>query len=296
MHVDVGVVDNGISHQRVHHTFQVTHAAIDGFSNIANDLSRNFQAVTTTLGIEDIDTKLYRRLLQLSDKTAGETCQHTLVQPFQVDWRTVAGEDNLLAQTEQVVEDMEERSDGLLSSSPLLYVVNNQHIDGLIEIDEVVDRVLSTGIGKLHLEQAGTDIEYALLRIHLLATHTDGVDEVRLATARGTIDKEGVERRLAWMLSDGETHRSRELVGIALDEVLEGLLGIQLRVQSLRNSSIECRGRLIATCNDLRAFNLCGHLTFHNLGGVPPILLTYHSNNTVAENDTGAIYALEYLS
>ena len=157
-----------------------------------------------------------------------------------------------------MIEDMEEGGDGLLSGGPLLHIIDNQHIDGLIEVDEVVDRILSTGIGKLHLEQTGTDIEHAFLRIHLLAAHTDGVDEVRLATTRGAIDKERIERRLTRMLCNRKAHRTGQLVGIAFDIVLESLLGIQLRVQSLRNGSIERRGRLVATCDSLRSLDSAG--------------------------------------
>ena len=97
IHVNIRIVDNRIGHQRVHHTFQVAYAAIDGLSNILNDIGRNLQTIATTLGIQDIDAELYRRLLQLSDETTGEACQHTLVQPLQIDRRTVAGKNNLLA-------------------------------------------------------------------------------------------------------------------------------------------------------------------------------------------------------
>ena len=163
------------------------------------------------------------------------------MQPFQVDGRTIARKDDLLAQTEQMIEDMEECGDCPLSSSPFLYIIDNQHIDGLIEIDKIINRILSTGISELHLEQTGTDIEHTLLGIHLLAAYTNGIDQMRLTTTRRTIDKKRVERGLARMLRDGEAHRTRQLVGIALNVVLEGLLRIQLRVQSLRNSCIECR-------------------------------------------------------
>ena len=93
-----------------------------------------------------------------------------------------------------MVEDVEERGDGLLGGGPLLHVVDDQHVDGLIEIDEVVDRVLTAGIGELHLEQTGADVEHTLFRIRLLAAHADGIDEVRLATARRTYQSYALTR------------------------------------------------------------------------------------------------------
>ena len=250
-HINIGVIDNRIGHQRIDHALQFAHTTIAGLSDILNHRSRNLQTVTTALGIQDVDAELHRRFLQFSNQTAGESRQHTLVQPFQIHRRTVTGKNNLLTQTEQMVEDMEERCDRLLSRCPLLHVIDNQHINCLIEVDKVIDRILSAGIGKLHLEQTGADIEHTLLRIHLLAAHANCIDQVRLATPRRTIDEEGVKGGLSRMLRDGETHRTWQLVGIALDEILEGLLGIQLGIESLWNSGIERCGRLIATTDDL---------------------------------------------
>ena len=41
----------------------------------------------------------------------------------------------------------------LVGTNPLLYVVNDKYVDGLIEVDEIIHRVLTDGIGVLHLEQ-----------------------------------------------------------------------------------------------------------------------------------------------
>ena len=125
---------------------------------------------------------------------------------------------------------MEEGVQRLRRVSPLLNVIDNQHIDGLIEVDEVVGGVLAHGVSELHLEETRTDIEHTLLRIGLLATHTDGIDEVSLTTARGSEDEEGVEGRFTRMLCNGESHRTGEFVGITLDKGLESLLGIKLRI------------------------------------------------------------------
>ena len=67
-------------------------------------------------------------------------------------------------------------------------------------------------VGELHLEQAGRDIENTLLGIGLLATYTNGVDEVGLTTARWTINKEGVKGALTRMLSDGEADSTRQFI------------------------------------------------------------------------------------
>lgn len=222
--VDIGVVDNGIGQQRIDDTFKVAHGTIGGLGNILDDVVGNLQSVATAFGIEDVLAQLYVRLFELGNEAAGETCQQAVLHTQQIDRRTVRGEDYLLAQAEQMVENVEERVKGLRGSSPLLDIIHDEHIDALVEADEVVHRIPTGGIGKLHLEQTGRDIKYAPAWVHLFTTHANGIDEVRLATSRGSIDKEGVEGRLARMLSNGHADSARQLVGITLDETLEGLV------------------------------------------------------------------------
>ena len=126
-----------------------------------------------------------------------------------------------------MVEDMEERGNGLLCRCPLLHIIDNQYIDGLIEMDEVIDSITAAGIGKLHLEQTGRNIEYALVRVHLFTTNTDGIDKVRLTTTRRSEDKEGIERRLSRMLGNADTDGTGQAVGITFYKSLERLMQIQ---------------------------------------------------------------------
>jgi len=164
------------------------------------------ETVTTTLGIQNVDTQLYVGLLQLSNQSTGKACQQTILHTLKVHRRTIAGQNNLFTITEQMVEDMEERIERLGRIHPLLNIIDNQYIDRLIEVDEVVSGVLADRIRKLHLEQTGADIEHTLMRISLLATYANGIDEVSLTTTRRTIEEEGVKGGLTRMLSNGESN------------------------------------------------------------------------------------------
>ena len=112
---------------------------------------------------------------------------------LKIDRRTVAGKDYLLAVAEEMIEDMEEGVEGAGGCGPLLDIIHDEHVDALIEIDEVVDSFLQQGVGELHLEETGAHIEYSLMGIKFLAPHADGIDKVGLAASRGTIHIEGVE-------------------------------------------------------------------------------------------------------
>ena len=290
-HVDVAVVDDRISHQRVDHTLQIAHRAIGRLGNELDDIGGNLQAVTTALGVQNVDAQLHVGLLQLCNKTAGEAGQQAVLHTIEVYRRTVAGQDNLLAKTEQVVEDVEERVERPRRRGPLLNIVNYQHINGLIEIDEVVGSVTTHGIGKLHLKETCRHIEHTLLGIHLLTTHTDGIDEMCLATARRAEDEEGIERRLARMLGDGETYRARQFVAVALDERLERLMNIQLRVEVLQGG-IEHRGSLVATLRSPRSINLGGLLALNVLSQLMGLV----GNNSVSQPDAGTEATGQYLA
>ena len=238
-----------------------THIDIRSFSNILDDVGRNLQTVATTLGTENIFTKLHIRFFQFGNQSTGETGEQTVLHALKVHRRSVGCQNNLAPHTEKMVEDMEERVKRLGGVHPLLDVIDDQHIDGLVEVDEVVGGVMTHRVGELHLEQTGRDIEHPFLGIGLLAAHADGVDQVCLATTRGTVDKEGIERALARMLGDGEADGTWKFVGIALDEVLEGLLRVELGIQLLGRSGIECRWRLVGA---LRLLDLRRTIALHS--------------------------------
>ena len=117
-----------------------------------------------------------------------------------------------------MIENMEECGNSLLGSSPLLNIVDNQHVYRLVEIDEVVDRVLTAGIGKLHLKQTGRDVEHTFLWVSFLATEAYSINKVCLTTTRRTIDEEGIESRLTRMLCDRQANGTWQFVTIALNK------------------------------------------------------------------------------
>lgn len=265
-HVDIRVVNDRIGHERIKHTLQIADRAIGCLSDKLDNLCRNLQAVTTALGLQDVDAQLHVGFLQLGYQSAREACQQAILHPVEVYWRTVAGQDNLLAKAEQVVEDMEEGVECPRRSSPLLYVIDDEHVDGLVEIDEIVGRVATHGISVLHLEEACRYIEYALLWIGLLALYADSIDKVGLAASRRSIYKERIEGRLAWMVSDRDTHGTGQFIAVALNEVLESLLGIELRVKVLVRHGIEHRRRLVDTGTCHRCLNVGWALALYILG------------------------------
>ena len=67
--------------------------------------------------------------------------------------------------------------------NPFLYVVDDKHVDCLIEVYEVVCCVVQHGAGVLHLEEACRDVEYALLGEELLGAEANGIEEMCFSAA-----------------------------------------------------------------------------------------------------------------
>ena len=175
-HVYIAVVDYGIGHQRVDDSFKITYTAVGRLCNKPDDIYRNLKSVTAALRAQDVHAELCIRLLELGCKPAFESCQQAVFHALQLNRRAVAGQNYLFAGTEKMVEYMEKGIKRTCCRRPLLYVVHYQHVNGLIEVYEVVGSVVAHGIGKLNLKKTCTDIKNSLFRIYLLTFHTDSVD------------------------------------------------------------------------------------------------------------------------
>ena len=160
-----------------------------------------------------------------------------------------------------MIEDVEEGIQSLGRINPFLNIINNQHVNGLIEVNEIIRGILTHRVRELYLEQTGRDIKHTLLRIHTLALHTNGIDQMGLTATGRTIDKEWVEGRLTRMLCDRQTYRAWQFIGVSFNIIIEGLLGIQLRIQVLGHGCIKNRRRLIATCCWTGCLDITGCIT-----------------------------------
>ena len=226
--VYLGIVDQAVSHQRCDNTFQITNALIHRLRDVINDRCGNLQAIATNLVEQDITAQRSVGRLQFSQQTPLEAREQSLFHPLQSHRRAVGSQDELATVLMQVIEDMEESKLCLLQRCELLNIIDDEDIDVLIEIDEVVDGVLTHTVGILNLEQVGGDVEDPQLGMQFLQTQTNRIHQVCLTGAGASIDEERIEGGLLGILCDGKTHGARQLVGLAFDEVLKGVIRTQL--------------------------------------------------------------------
>ena len=230
------------SHEGVDHALEVAHGEVDVACDVVDDVVGESQAVLADLAPKDVGAQLLVGSFQLGQQPPLESREQSLFHAVERHRWAIGGEDELAAVLVEVVEDMEECLLGSFHAGELLHVVDDEDVDTLVEGNEIVDAIFAHAISILHLEEVCRDIEYAFLGVEFLQAVADGVDEVRLADAGASEDKQGVERHLLGVLGDGEAYGASELVGVSFDKVLERIVWIQLRIQLLEHLGSCVRG------------------------------------------------------
>ena len=85
----------------------------------------------------------------------------------------------------------------------LLYIVDDQDVYRLVKMDKVVDCIVKYGVGILRLKQVGRYIQHAPLGLRFKNPQADGVDQMRLTYAAGTVKKKRIEGRFSGLFGNG---------------------------------------------------------------------------------------------
>jgi hypothetical protein len=136
----------------------------------------------------------------------------------------------LLAVLVQVVKDLEEDFLGTLFFSKELNIVNNQHIEVLVKVDELIVIALLGRVDKLIDEFLSTDKHNHFLLVGLFDQVSDGVGEVGFAQSATTKNHQRVKSGSTGFLRNGQSGVSCQFVAIAFYEIVEGVAGIQLAI------------------------------------------------------------------
>lgn len=158
LHVDVAVVNDGIALQGCYDPLKVADASVGSLCNELNNVIFHGDAFPVGDAVENVDAKLRVGLFKFCNQSAGKASEQAFVHSFQFHWWPVGGEDDALSISEKMVEDVEHAVLRFRGCEQELHIIDDEDVDGLIEINEVVLFVLQAGIAELHLEDAGADI------------------------------------------------------------------------------------------------------------------------------------------
>ena len=230
LEVDVAVVHHGVGHDGVDDTFEFAYAALHVLGNVLEYFRGDAESVATHFREENVTPELRVRLLHLGHHTPFESGKHTFLDSLEEHGWTVAGNDDLAVVVLQLVEYLEE-GHLCVGGGDFLYVIDDEHVDALVEVDEVVARVVDDRVGVLRLEYIGRHEEHALLRVELAYADADGIDQMCLAHTARSVEEEGIEGTVSRSLGNAHGHTEREFVALSLHEVLEGVALVELWVE-----------------------------------------------------------------
>ena len=164
--------------QRDQCAFQFTHVGGDAVGEVFDDFSRQFDAVGVHLLLQDGHARLKRGHLKVGAQTPLEAREEALLHALHFNGWLVRGENDLFAGLVKVIEDVEEHILRLFLSTEELHVVDDQHVHHLIEVAEVVDRVVSHCVNELMREALRADVEDGFVRLAALDFQPNGMCEV----------------------------------------------------------------------------------------------------------------------
>ena len=209
-------------------SFQFTHVGGDAVSQVFNDFSGQFNAVGVHLLLQDGHARFKRWHLEVRTQTPLEAREQALFHALHFDRRLVRSQDNLLASLVQVIEDVEEDVLCFLLATEKLHIVDDEHIHHLIEVAEIIDRVVPNSINELMRESLGADIEHRFVRLATFDFQPNGMRQVCFSQTHPSVNKKRIERRPSRFVGHGKTGASCKAVALSFNEVFEGVVGIEV--------------------------------------------------------------------
>ena len=111
-------------------------------------------------------------------------------------------------------------------SCKLLDVVNDKHINHLIEVDKVGNLSILIRSLELCLKLIHRDIQHLKLGVTLANLMTYSLHNVCLTKSRVTIDIQWIEGIVTWRYGDSHTCRTSQAVTLSLDVIIKGVVRI----------------------------------------------------------------------
>ena len=213
------------------YAFEVTYRLAHVIGDEIHHLIRQRYTVPVHFGEQDSASQVVVRSLNLRRQSPFEACEEPLLDLLEFNRRTVRGQDKLLATLLQVIENMEERVLCSFEARKILNIIHNQHIHGLIEIEEIGYAVVECCVLVLQFERVGTDVQHSCLRVidpYLVAY---GIRQMGLSYSATAVDKQRIEGRITGLFGDRHTRSTRQLIGLAAHKRIKGIERIELGVE-----------------------------------------------------------------
>ena len=218
--------EGGVAGDLDERTFEPADVFDDVLRHELKNVCGNFHLQVGGLGAQNGDTGFQVGRLDVGGETPLETGNEAGFEGGDFRDRTVAGDDDLLAGLEEVVEGVEKFFLDALFAGEELDVVDQKDVDAAVTLAEFRERVLLDGMDKFIGEFFRGEIGDAGFGIALEDAVSDGVHQVGLAETGGTVDEKGIVG-LRRGLGDREGGGMGELVVRPDHEVLERIAWVE---------------------------------------------------------------------
>ena len=220
-----------VGYKRRESTLDLANVRRDVVSQITDHIIGQIHTDALCLCTDNLHLRVVVGHVDYGRQSPLEAGKQSLLDVLKFHGGLVRGQHQLFSRHLQMAEDVEEcvlRS-GL--ARQLLYVVDKQHVDHLIEVDEVGDRaVLHCGL-ILRLKLVHRDVEHLQIGMTLTDFVTYGLYDVGFAQTRIAIYVQRVERGVvARVYCHRHAGRAGQTVAFTLDEVVERVARVELRV------------------------------------------------------------------
>ena len=217
----------GIGDDPSQRAFELADIGADALGDEERHLLWQLDTALFGLVVENRDPRLQLRRLDGDGQPPAEAGLEPLLETVHLLRVAVGGHDHLLLVLQQGVEGMEEFLLRAILAGKELDVVDQQRIERAIVPLELVDHVVLQRLDHVGDEALGMEIDdagVAVVREDLIA---DGMHQVGLAESDAAIDEHRVVG-LARLLGDLQRRGPRQLVGLALNEVVEGEVAVEV--------------------------------------------------------------------
>ena len=223
--VDGTAGEVGVGDHPVEGAFQFTDVGSQTFGNEEGHFVRQMDLVLVCLAHQDRDAGLQLRRFDRHGQAPAEAGLEAILDTVDLLRIAIRGQDDLLVTFQQGIEGMEELLLGALLVGEELDVIDEQGIDAAVVTLELFNGVVLQRFHHVLNKPLGVHIDDFGIFFTLLDGIANGVQQVGFTQAGAAIEEQRVvsTTRIVRYLTGS---RTRQLVGLTLDEILEGIVHV----------------------------------------------------------------------
>ena len=245
-HVNVYRTEIGelrVRDNRTDGAFELTDVVLHVLSDELDTFFSELNTAVCDTALQDLPSELQVRTVDAEHHRTLDARHDAGFHTLEVHGGNVTGDDDLLAEEVEVIEDVEEGLLRLRLPDKPLDVVDDQDVHLLVEVDEHASLCPThqTVTDELRLKLGARHVAYTHRRVKLHSSLANGLAEVRLPHTTGTVDEDEVQGSLPRTSCSSFSDAKCFTIASTLIEGLEAKVCTQMRRIVLRPCDLSRR-------------------------------------------------------